>query len=208
MTRSPLALAVGGLAAIIALGLLVVVILGEGQRGGVHEAEEEHAPAAAPQREVTAGGFRLALTLFSPEEGTVGEVVTIQGRVTDMAGNAVRNVRYQIASHHLEDDVDIFKTSFIAPDGVFNWGNQFWDGTEHEIIITATPAPDASAQFPPLTLRREVAVTPLPPPVGVQLRALLWLLLPVALGMAVGLPLGLRAPMRARTNLRESAATA
>src|SRR5687768_13436641 len=136
MTRNPLALVVGGLAAIVAVALLVVVFLGEGQRGGVHEAEEEHAPAAAPQREVTSGGFRLTVTL-TPEEGTVGEVVNITGRVTDMAGNMVRNVRFQLTSHHLEDDVDIFKTSFIAPDGLFVWGNQFWDGTEHEMIVTA-----------------------------------------------------------------------
>lgn len=206
MNRSPFAMIFAGLAAIIAVALLVVVFLGESERGGGHEAEEGHAPAAAPQAEATGGGFRLSVS-FSPVEGTVGEVVTIQGRLTDMAGNNVRNVRYTLTSHHLEDDVDIFKTSFVAPDGIFNWGNQFWDGTEHEVIVAAAPGPDASAQFSPLTVRREVAVTPLAPPMWVQIRALLWLLLPVVIGLAIGIPLGLRQPL-GRPAVQQSLATA
>lgn len=205
MNRSPFAIIFAGLAAIVAIALLVVAFLGEGQRHGGHE-EGEAAPAAAPQREVTAGGFRLNVTL-SPEAGTVGEVVTIQGKVTDATGANVRNVRFQLVSHHLEDDVDIFKTTFVAPDGIFNWGNQFWDGTEHEIRITATAAPDASAQFPTLSLKREVAVTPLPPPMWVQIRALLWLLVPVIVGLAIGIPLGLRQPL-GRPSVQQAPAAA
>jgi hypothetical protein len=206
MRRSPLVLLIGGLAAILAVALLVVTILGEGQRGGAHQMEET-APAPAPPGDVTSGGYRLAVSL-SPEEGMVGEVVTITGRVTDPAGAPVRNVRFELVSHHLEDDVDIFRTTFVSPDGTFSWGNQFWDGTEHEIRVTAGPGPDASAQFTPLTLRREVAVEPVPPPVGVQLRAMVWLLLPVVLGLAVGVPLGLRSPARRRAPVRGSTAPA
>ncbi|MBI3973069.1 MAG: hypothetical protein HY332_17460 [Chloroflexi bacterium] len=204
MKRNPLAWAIAGVAAIAAIALLVVAVIGEGERYGGH-GEEEHAPQAAPQREVTNGGYKLSITL-TPDAGKVGEVVTIVGRVADASGNMVRNVRFELTSHHLEDDVEVFKTTFVAPDGVFNWGNQFWDGTEHEIRITASPGPEASAQFAPLTLRRIVEVEAVPPSVGVQVRAMLWLLLPVALGLAAGIPLGLRAPRRATTFERTPAA--
>ena len=199
---------IGGVTAIVALALLAILVLGENQRyeehGGGHEAA---ATQTAPPREVSSGGFRLAVSL-APEEGKVGEVVTIQGRVTDPAGNPVPNVRFELASHHLEDGVDIFRTTIVAPEGVFTWGNQFWDGTEHEIRITASPGPGATQQFSPLTLRRVVEVEAVPPGVGVQVRALLWLLLPVALGLAAGIPLGLRRPVRGRTTVRGSPATA
>jgi hypothetical protein len=191
MRRTPFGLIFAGAAAIIAVALLVVTLLGEQQRHG--HGGGEAAPGPAPQREVTSGGARLAVTL-TPEEGKVGEVVTIQGRVTDASGAAISNVRFELISHHLEDDVDIFKSTFVSPDGTFTWGNQFWDGTEHELRITASAGPDAAQPFGPLTLRRVVAVEPVPPPLGVQIRAMVWLLLPVALGLVVGAPLGLRAP--------------
>jgi len=207
MSRNPVAMLIAGLAAIVAVALLVVAFLGEGQRGGAHVAEEHEAAAPAPrQNAVTSGGYRLAISL-SPDAGVVGEVVTITGRVTDASGQPVRNVRYELISHHLEDDVPIFKSTIVAPDGTFSWGNQFWDGTEHELRITASSA-DPAASFPQLRLVRVVDVEPLPPPVGVQVRALLWLLLPVALGTAIGIPLGLRAPARRVTNLRQTTATA
>jgi hypothetical protein len=204
MTRNPLALALAGLAAIVAVALLVVAFLGEGERGGGH-AGEEHDSAAAPRaNDVTSGGYRLAISL-SPEAGKVGEIVTISGRVTDPSGQPVRNVRYELVSHHLEDDVPVFRTGFVSADGTFSWGNQFWDGTEHELRIAASPA-DPSAAFPQLRLTRVVDVEAVAPPLGVQVRALLWLLLPVALGTAIGIPLGLRAPRRPATNLRRSSA--
>ena len=207
MSRNPVAMLIAGLAAIVAIALLVVAFLGEGQRGGAHVAEEHEAAAPAPrQNNVTNGGYRLAISL-SPDAGVVGEVVTITGRVTDASGQPVRNVRYELISHHLEDDVPIFRSTIVAPDGTFSWGNQFWDGTEHELRITASSA-DPAASFPQLRLVRVVDVEPLPPPVGVQVRALLWLLLPVALGTAIGIPLGLRAPARSVTNLRQTTATA
>jgi hypothetical protein len=206
MGRNPIALIVGGVAAIIAVALLVIAVLGEGQRYG-HGGEEEPAAAPAPPREVTAGGVRLNVTL-NPEEGKVGEVVTIQGRVTDMSGAPIRNVRFELISHHLEDDVPIFRTTIVSADGTFNWGNQFWDGTEHELRITASPGPDASQQFSPLTLRREVVVEAVPPTVGNQLRSRFDLLLPVAIGLAVGIPLGLRVPAGRPATVRSSAATA
>lgn len=206
MRRSPFGLIIAGAAAIIAIALLIIAVLGEGQRSPGHGGEEA-APRPAPQNEVTAGGVRLNVTL-SPEAGKVGEVVNIQGRVTDASGAPVRNVRFELISHHLEDDVPIFRTAFVAPDGTFSWGNQFWDGTEHELRITASPGPDASAQFGPLALRRVVEVEPVPPSVGNQLRALFWLLLPVALGLAIGVPLGLRAPAARRTSVRSDLAAA
>ncbi len=207
MTRNPLAMAIAGLASILAVALLVVAFLGEGERGGGHGADEHgDQQKTPPVNEASSGGYRLIINL-SPDEGKVGEVMNISGRVTDPSGAQVRNVRYELVSHHLEDDVPIFRSTIVAPDGTFSWGNQFWDGTEHELRISASSA-DPGTTFPQLRLNRVVDVEAVPPPVGVQLRALLWLLLPVALGTAVGIPLGLRASRRPATNLRPSTATA
>ena len=203
MKRNTFPLAFAGLAAIVAVAMVVVAMLGEAERGGGHPEGERDAPKAAPVNQVTSGGYTFSIGLI-PEAGTVGELVTIQGRVTDPSGALVKNVHFELVSHHLEDDVPIFQTAFVAPDGIFSWGNQFWDGTEHELRITASPGPGAAVPFSPLALRREVEVEAIAPSLWVQLRAMLWLLLPVALGMAIGIPLGLRRTVGRTMAMRRS----
>ncbi|MGH2369562.1 MAG: hypothetical protein ACRDI2_15355 [Chloroflexota bacterium] len=202
MTRNRFPLIFAGVAAIIAIALLIVSVLGEAQRYE-HGGGEAAAPAPAPPSEVTAGGFKLTVRL-DPEHSKVGEVTAIQGQMTDSSGALVRNVRYELVSFHLEDEVPIFRTTFVAPDGLFSWGNQFWDGTEHELRLTASPGPGATQQFSALTLRRVVEVEAVPPTMANQLRALFYLLLPVAVGLAIGIPLGLRVPTERPAAVRSS----
>jgi hypothetical protein len=201
--RRQIGLAVGALALVLALVLGVIAILGETQRHGAHETEEAKAP---PVREVTAGGVRLTVDV-QPPAGKVGELVQITGRLVDAAtGEAVRNVRYQLVAWHLEDDVPVFRTTIGSADGTFAWRHQFWDGTEHEIRVIATPGEGTTRQFAPLTLRRAIAVEAVPPPLFVQLRALVYLLVVTAVGLVIGIQIGLRTGRRSAVSPRAAQA--
>lgn len=188
--------AVGALALIVVLVLGVVAIVGEGERQAGHEAGSEEGKASPPVREATAGGVKLTVDV-TPDEGKVGELVQIAGRLVDAAtGEPVRNVRYELVAWHLEEDKPVFRARIGSADGTFSWGHQFWDGTEHELRIVASPGDGGSRQFAPVTLRRVVAVEPVPPSVPVQLRALLYLLAVTAVGLVVGIQVGLRTGRR------------
>lgn len=194
MSRRALGLVAGGVAAILAAALLIITILGEGERGGT--VEHGATPRTAPVRQTANSQVQFNLTV-SPEMPAVGEVATLAGGLVDaQTGQPVRNVRYEVTAQHLEDDVALFTARFASLDGTFTWGYHFWDGVEYELRITATPLPDSSVQFTPLSFRGPLDVTPVAPPVLVQLRSLLYLVALAGIGLVLGLVLAPRAPAR------------
>ena len=204
MSRRTLGIVFGGLAAILAVALLIVTILGEGERGGGHDAGEMESAPAAPNRQTANAQVRFTLGV-EPAEPAVGEVVTLSGRLVDaQTGQPVRNVRYEVTGQHLEDDVALFTARFSSLDGTFTWGYHFWDGVEYELRINVAPQPDSSVQFSPLFFRGPLDVTPVAPPVFIQLRSLFYLVAITGLGLVAGL--WLSTLRRARPSIARSAA--
>ena len=181
-------LALGAIAAVLVVALLVLAVIGEGERSG---GEEE---AAGPPTTTSAmsSDARLEVTL-SPPHAKVSEVVMVTGKLVDTrTGAPIKQAQFQVVSWHVEDDFAVFDSTVGAIEGTFMWGVQFWDGAEHELRITARPAPGASVQFAPVTLNHLVEVEGVAPPLWVQIRATLYLVAVAAVGLVIGIPLGAR----------------
>ena len=178
----------GVIAAVVTVALVIwLVVPGEIERsGGGGKASE--APAATTS--ATTGNARLDVTLL-PGAARVSEVVMVTGRLVDTtSGRPIKDVHFDLKSWRLEDDLAVFKATVGAVDGTFTWGEQFWDGAEHELRITARPAPGASVQSAPVELKSLVDVEGIAPPLWVQIRATLYLVAVAAIGLVIGIPLG------------------
>lgn len=181
-------LALGAIAAVLIVALLILAVIGEGARSGGEEAAAGP-PATAS---ATTGNVRLDLSL-SPAHARVSEVVTITGKLVNTStGNAIKNAQFELVSLHVEDNLSVFETTVVGTEGTFSWGVQFWDGAEHELTITARPAPGASGQFEPVELQHLVDMEGIAPPLWVQIRATLYLVGVAAVGLVIGIPLGSR----------------
>jgi hypothetical protein len=86
--------------------------------------------------------------------------------------------------HHIEDDKTMYHASFLAPDGVFAWRNQFFDGAEHRVRVTAAPKDGTS--WKPVMSDQVIDVEAIDPPGPVVAKSLAFLVGMTAFGMALG----------------------
>ncbi len=112
----------------------------------------------------------------------VGDLAFLVAEVTD-DGIPVPNVSYSLTFHHVEDDKDVFSTTFTAPDGAMVWGHQFFDGAAHKLTLAATPLDDASKS---MTAEMVVGVEAIQPPGHILARTLALLLGVTAVAMVAG----------------------
>ena len=140
----------------------------------------------------SSAGAKLALSIQSPSAITPSQPAALTGSLTDASGAPIRNVHYEMSIVQIEDDKTVFATSTDSLDGAFVWNNDFWDGSEHNLKIVASPAAGSSTQFEPVTLEHVVEVTALAPPLRVKVLGLFYLSAVVALGLAAGLTLARR----------------
>ncbi|MCF6312128.1 MAG: hypothetical protein L3J39_06730 [Verrucomicrobiales bacterium] len=118
-----------------------------------------------------------------PYQARVGDLAFLIAELSQ-AGKPVKDVRFKMKFHHLEDDKEIFAVALISADGKMNWGQQFFDGAEHSITLIAEPV-EAGA-FEPITVEMTIAVIPIQPPASVIIRSLILLLSITALAMMIG----------------------
>ena len=110
----------------------------------------------------------------------------MSGALTDASGNQVEGVRFDISAFHLEDEKNMASFSFVAPDGAFSLGFQFFDGAGHRVSVKALPAEGAAA-FEPVIAESEIDVAGFDPPLGVKIKTIGYLVLIVLVGVIVGL---------------------
>ena len=165
---------VGFLAAALPLGL-------RADMEGMEEVKTtDHASAAFED------GRQLTLRM-DPDHATVGNMVTLQGGFTQ-GGKAVKDVRVELAFHHIEDDVDNYRTSFIARDGSFTLRHHFFDGAPHKVILKVSPVEPGA--WAPRELAMDINVVAIQPPTPVVMRTLLMLVAVAAGGMVLGFMAG------------------
>jgi hypothetical protein len=133
------------------------------------------------EKKVTNDSSELVVT-FTPSKATVGELSTISGEVRDKQNELVPNVKVKITTHHIEDDKPMFSGEFLSLDGTFTWDNQFFDGAEHNVIVTVSPT-EESMQFEPLTSEYLIDVEGHHPPKTIVVKTLLFLILITAISM-------------------------
>lgn len=82
--------------------------------------------------------------------------------------------------------------------GQFKWLSQFFDGAPHKIEVEVSPRTSSSRQFPPFSVKREIEVEGVAPPLSVRLITLTYLTGIVVIGLALGLGIqrGRRQPAR------------
>lgn len=175
-----------------------------------HEDEAHDEPKITDNVSVEKDGYRLSLRLvpqrmlrvaaksaamadvaFNTQASPAGKTHVAQ--VGDLAfliaelekdGQAVRNVRYKMKFHHVEDDKDVFSVSLISPNGTMNWGQQFFDGAIHTVFLEVEPV--EAGTFVPVKVQMNVGVIGIQPPAAVVIRSIFLLLLVAALAMAAG----------------------
>ncbi len=141
------------------------------------------APAPTARGAATSDSNTLSVE-FSPGSGTVGRLVSIQGTLRDAAGHAVPDAKITIRLHHIEDDKTMYEGSFAAPSGTFEWRNQFFDGAEHKVFVTAAPLTEGA--WAPVTFESTIDVEAIDPPMPIVLRPWGFMVFVTAAGMACG----------------------
>jgi hypothetical protein len=81
----------------------------------------------------------------------------------------VANVDYALTFHHIEDEKEVFSTRFFSPEGTVEWGQQFFDGADHRVTLTAT---STDGLFDPITAEMVIGVEAIQPPGHIVARTL------------------------------------
>ncbi len=192
-TRGTLVLVVG---LVFVVGVWVAFLVHAETADDMETAESLATAQLSQSANVSSANAKLALSIQSPSAITPAQPATLTGSLTDASGAPIRNVHYEMSILQIEDDKTVFATGTNSLDGTFSWNNDFWDGSEHNLKIVASPAAGSSVQFEPVTLEHVVDVTALAPPMRVKILGLLYLSAVVALGLVVGLMLARRRALR------------
>lgn len=167
-----------GLALTVKLVPTAAIATGEGMASAGNEPAlsrrdraVRYAKANAKNENLTARVGELAYLVISLERG----------------GQPVSGTEFELVFHHIEDDKQVFQTGSGSTEGVWVWGQQFFDGAEHLVSVRAT---GGASQ---ITADLTVAVEGISPPGDTIFRSMLLLLAVVAFGMVLGYVFGVRA---------------
>ncbi len=150
--------------------------------------ENEEGGDAARSRYQAAFAYAAAHAKNEDLGATVGQVAYLVLRL-ERGGVPVSGTVFDLSFDHIEDDKEVFATSSgRSIDGTWIWGQQFFDGAEHRVHISAT-APNGES----LATEMTVAVQGISPPAGSIVRSMAILLFVVAVGMVAGYWFGVRA---------------
>ncbi|WP_413199882.1 hypothetical protein [Nostoc piscinale] len=152
-----------------------------------------HGSAAEPQADnygiVKQQG--LEVQLLGDGSATVGDTDKLQVQVVDeKTKQPVSDVLVNIKTKSLEDGWVPFAYQGI-PDttGKLSWEQQFFDGAPHNVSVEVAPQPNASRQFSPLRVQKDIDVEGVAPPVSIRLIVLAYLTGIIIIGLLVGMQL-------------------
>ncbi|BAY08032.1 hypothetical protein [Calothrix sp. NIES-2098] len=133
----------------------------------------------------------LQAQLLGSAGATVGQPAALQVTVTDEKTNQpVQDVLLNIKTSILEDGVVTFVHQDV-PDvkGQFAWEQQFFDGSPHKLEVEIAPQPNASRQFTPFQVQKQIDVEGVAPPFLTRFISLAYMTAFVIVGLLVGLQL-------------------
>lgn len=133
----------------------------------------------------------LQAQLLGDTSATVGKAAALQVKVIDEKTNQpVQDVLLNIKTTQLEDGWVPFAYQGV-PDttGKFAWEQGFFDGAPHKIEVEIAPQSNASRQFTPFKVQRDLDVEGVAPPFSVRFISLAYMTAFVVVGLLVGLQL-------------------
>ncbi|WP_339376834.1 hypothetical protein [Nostoc sp. 106C] len=163
-----------------------------------HDHHDHGAATAAPVDNsgiVRQQGFQAQL--LGDDSATVGKPAALQVKVTDENTNQpVQEVLLNIKTTQLEDGWVNFAYQGV-PDttGQFSWEQGFFDGAPHKLEVEISPQPNASRQFTPFKVQKDIDVEGVAPPFSVRFISLAYMTAFVIVGLLVGLRLRKNLPL-------------
>ena len=174
--------------AFLLAALVVSVAFGMRAEGNVQAPTE-----ASKTQQVVRGDHGWALQVDStPSEGTVGQPVRFDIRLTKDGEVLSEETELTVTLHHIEDGKPVFKTTILAPKGETSQRLQFFDGAPHRVVIAARAASRQGADAPALQAEFDMEVNGIHPPMAVKVRTMALLIGVLIVGMTAGwfCPLG------------------
>ncbi|BAY30663.1 hypothetical protein NIES2107_25100 [Nostoc carneum NIES-2107] len=133
----------------------------------------------------------LQAQLLGDTSATVGKPAALQVKVIDEKTNQpVQDVILNIKTTMLEDGWVNFAYQAVSDTtGKFAWEQGFFDGAPHKLEVEVVPKPNASRQFTPFKVQRDIEVEGVAPPLSVRFISLAYMTAFVIAGLLVGLRL-------------------
>ncbi|WP_256973473.1 hypothetical protein [Nostoc sp. T09] len=158
-----------------------------------HEHHDHHGSATAAPVD-NSGIVRqqgLQAQLLGDDSATVGKPAALQVKVTDENTNQpVQDLLLNIKTTMLEDGWVAFAYQGVPdPTGQFSWEQGFFDGAPHKLEVEIAPQPNASRQFTPFKVQKDIDVEGVAPPFSVRFISLAYMTAFVIVGLLVGLRL-------------------
>jgi hypothetical protein len=174
-------------ATIIAIAVLLFINLtaeaGSSHTGHAHLSVPENTTSSVPK---TGQQPMLTAQLKADSHATVGQLSTLTVTVKNpQTQTAIAQQPIRIQTHQLEHQQVIFATQTHTDlNGQFQWQEQFFDGSPHQVTVTLLPNPPLIDQ--PLTLKKAIEVEALQPPLFRRLISLGYMVLALTLGFGGG----------------------
>jgi hypothetical protein len=186
-------LIVVAIASLLFVNISAEVAQSKGSEHAHNHAHHDHGSAGAA--EVDNSGIArqqgLQAQLLGSASATVGEPAAMQVKVTDEKTNQpVPDVLLNIKTTMLEDGWVNFAYQTVSDStGQFSWEQGFFDGAPHKLTIEIAPQTNASRQFTPFQVQRQIDVEGVAPPFMVRFISLAYMTAFVIVGLLVGLRL-------------------
>jgi len=124
-------------------------------------------------------------------EATVGQSAKLAVQVIDTTtGQPASDVIVNIKATQSEDKWVAFAYQGVTNDkGQLAWEQQFFDGAPHKVEVEISPSPQATSQFSPLRVAKQIQVEGVAPPLQIRLIVLAYFTSFIVLGLLLGLKL-------------------
>jgi hypothetical protein len=150
--------------------------------------DEHHLPSSEPAVLESQG---VEARLLGDVEARVGQSAKLGVQVIDTTtGQPATDVMLKIKTAPAGGEWVAFAYQGV-PDakGQLTWEQQFFDGAPHTVEVEVSPQPEATRQFSPLRVVKDIGVEGVAPPLAVRLIVLGYFTSIIALGLLLGLKL-------------------
>lgn len=170
--------------------LLIVNISAEVAESHTHE-HHSHEHHSQPKEPAVLQSQGVEARILGDEQASVGQPAKLAVQVINTTtGQPAEDVILNIQATQAEDEWVAFAYQGVTDaKGQLMWEQQFFDGAPHKVAVDVSPQPQATRQFSPLRVAKEIEVEGVAPPLQVRLIVLAYFTSIIVLGLVIGLQL-------------------